>query len=191
MSNNVKDVAGPVGRATSPAAEGRAARTAPGTGYAPVAWAVVRIIAGWMFLWAFVDKLFGLGFATPSARAWINGGSPTKGFLANSADGPFADFYRNIAGAPWADWLFMLGLLGIGTALILGIGMRIAAVSGALLYLMMWSVVLPPTTNPIVDDHILGAAVLVGLALSHAGDTLGLGRVWAKVPLVQRTPWLR
>ena len=159
--------------------------------YAPVAWAVVRIIAGWMFLWAFLDKLFGLGFATPSERSWLNGGSPTKGFLANSADGPFADLYRGIAGAAWADWLFMLGLLGIGTALLLGIGIRIAAISGAALYVMMWSVALPPTTNPLVDDHIFGAAVLVGLALAHAGDTLGLGKLWSSTPLVKRLPWLR
>ena len=49
----------------------------------------------------------------------------------------------------WADWLFMLGLAAIGTALLLGIGMRVAAVSGALLYLLMWTVVLPPQTNPV------------------------------------------
>ena len=69
---------------------------------------------GFTFFWAFLDKLFGLGYATPSERAWINGGSPTKGFLANSADGPFAGFYQDIAGAGWADWLFMIGLAGIG-----------------------------------------------------------------------------
>ena len=58
----------------------------------------------------------------------------------------------------------MLGLLGLGSALLLGIGMRIAAACGALLYLLMWTAVLPPETNPIVDDHIIGALVLIGLA---------------------------
>jgi thiosulfate dehydrogenase [quinone] large subunit len=174
-----------------PTTQNTATPAAAPRSYASIAWGVVRIIVGWMFLWAFVDKLFGLGFATPSARSWLNGGSPTKGFLSSSADGPFAGFYRSIAGAPWADWLFMLGLLGIGLALVLGIGIRIAAASGVVLYLMMWSVVLPPTTNPVVDDHILGAAVLVGLALAHAGNTLGFGKLWARIPLVQRTPWLR
>ena len=89
-----------------------------------------------------------------------------------------------------ADWLFMLGLLGLGTALLLGIGMRIAAVCGALLYLLMWTAVLPPETNPIVDDHIIGALVLIGLALAHAGDTLGLGRWWKAQPIVLINPWL-
>ena len=41
------------------------------------AFAALRIVLGFTFLWAFVDKLFGLGYATPSERSWINGGSPT------------------------------------------------------------------------------------------------------------------
>jgi thiosulfate dehydrogenase [quinone] large subunit len=152
--------------------------------------AALRVVMGFTFFWAFLDKLFGLGYATPSERAWINGGSPTKGFLANSADGPFASFYHNIAGSGWADWLFMIGLAGIGIALLLGVGMRVAAVSGAVLYLMMWSVVLPPATNPIVDEHIIGALALLGLALVHAGDTFGFGRWWKKEPIVQHHRWL-
>ena len=56
--------------------------------------------------------------------AWIHGGSPTEGFLTFGADGPFKGFYHSIAGAAWADWLFMLGLLGIGLALTFGVGMR-------------------------------------------------------------------
>ncbi len=157
---------------------------------AALMWGITRIAFGWTFLWAFLDKLFGLGYATPSERSWLNGGSPTRGFLENSATGPFADFYHGIAGQPWADWLFMIGLLGIGIALTLGIGMRIAGISGALLYVMMWTVVLPPPNNPIIDDHILGALVVLGLMLSHAGDTLGLGRAWKRLPIVQRLRWL-
>jgi len=158
---------------------------------AALAWGVTRIVVGWIFLWAFLDKLFGLGYATPSERSWLNGGSPTRGFLENSAAGPFADFYKNIAGQAWADWLFMAGLLGIGVALILGIGMRIAGISGALFYVMMWTVVLPPPNNPIVDDHVLGALVVIGLMLSRAGDTLGFGKIWRQTPLVKRLPWLQ
>lgn len=151
---------------------------------------VLRIVVGFTFLWAFLDKLFGFGYATPAERSWVNGGSPTKGFLANSASGPFEGLYKDIAGAAWADWLFMLGLAAIGTALILGIGMRVAAVAGALLYVLMWTVVLPPQTNPVVDDHIIGALLVIGLALVHAGDTFGLGRWWKHQPAVQHNRWL-
>ena len=153
-------------------------------------WAAVRIAMGFTFLWAAVDKIFGLGFATPGGKGWIDGGNPTKGFLSGS-EGPFAGFYHDLAGTAFANWAFILGLLAIGLALVLGIGMRIAAVAGAVLYVMMWSVVLPPETNPFLDDHLVLAAVLVGLALSGAGATLGLGAVWAKLPLVKRLPWLR
>jgi thiosulfate dehydrogenase [quinone] large subunit len=52
-------------------------------------------------------------------------------------------------------------------------------------------VALPPTTNPFLDDHLLFAAVLVGLALINAGDFVGLGRWWARTPLVRSLPWLR
>jgi thiosulfate dehydrogenase (quinone) large subunit len=163
--------------------------------------ALVRIAFGLTFLWAFLDKLLALGFSTGRAddgtvdrfgnAAWIHGGSPTKGFLAFGADGPFDSLYHSIAGAAWADWLFMAGLLGIGLALTFGLGMRAAAVAGVALYLLMWSVVLPPETNPVLDDHILGALTLTALALTNAGDTWGLGRIWTRTALVNRFRWLR
>lgn len=163
--------------------------------------ALLRIAFGLTFLWAFFDKLLALGFATGRAEdgtvdrfgdaAWINGGSPTKGFLAFGADGPFKEFYNSIAGAAWADWAFMLALLGIGVALTLGIGMRVAGLSGGVLYLMMWTVALPPPNNPVLDEHILGALSVVALALVNAGDTWGLGHRWSKTATVERYPVLR
>ena len=158
---------------------------------AAIALGVTRLVMGWTFLWAFVDKLFGLGFATPDGKGWLDGGSPTKGFLANSAEGPFEGFYKSIAGDAWANWAFMLGLLGIGLALTLGITMRIAVASGALLYVMMWTVALAPANNPITDDHIIGALVLVLLGVFAAGDKYGLGTAWKKLPIVQRFPILK
>ena len=151
----------------------------------------LRLALGWVFLWAFLDKMFGLGLATPDKNAWISGGSPTKGFLGNAVAGPFEGLYHSIAGAVWADWLFMIGLAAIGTALILGIGMRLAAAAGGLLLVLMWTAVLPPENNPFMDDHLIYAGVLAVLALTAAGETLGLGKVWARLPLVQRLPWLK
>jgi thiosulfate dehydrogenase [quinone] large subunit len=151
----------------------------------------LRLALGWVFLWAFIDKMFGLGLATPEKNAWINGGSPTKGFLGNAVAGPLEGVYHSIAGAVWADWLFMIGLAAIGTALILGVGMRLAAAAGGLLLVLMWTAVLPPENNPFMDDHLIYAGVLALLALTAAGDTLGLGKIWARLPLVQRLPWLK
>jgi thiosulfate dehydrogenase [quinone] large subunit len=146
----------------------------------------LRLSLGWVFLWAFLDKTFGLGHETASKSAWVNGGSPTYGFLAKGTSGPFADFYQNIAGSTWADWLFMAGLLGIGVALIAGVAMRIAAASGALLLVLMWTAVLPPENNLFMDDHLIYALVLIALALVKAGHTFGLGAMWDRLPIVQR-----
>ncbi|MEU4191718.1 hypothetical protein AB0E69_07470 [Kribbella sp. NPDC026611] len=153
--------------------------------------AVLRIAYGLTFLWAFVDKVFGFGYATKSGKGWIDGGDPTAGFLGKGTAGPMSDFYHSLVGDWWVSPLFMIGLAGIGIALTLGIGMRIAAVSGALLYLLMWSANLPPANNPVLDDHILGAISVVALALVAAGNVWGFGKWWAGLDFVRKYPWLR
>jgi thiosulfate dehydrogenase [quinone] large subunit len=157
----------------------------------PYVWALARLSLGFVFAWAFVDKLFGLGHDTTTRQAWIHGGHPTMGFLKGAAAGPFKGFYNDIAGTAWADWLFMLGLAGIGAALLLGIGIRLAAIAGTVMLVMMWSVVLPPENNVFMDDHLIYALLIIGLALVGAGNTLGLGRWWNRTGLVQRLPVLR
>lgn len=152
--------------------------------------AVLRIMMGWVFLWAFLDKLFGLGFATASANAWIRGGSPTFGFLTHGTSGPLAPMFQAMAGNPVVDAVFMFGLLGIGAAFILGIGMRIAAVAGALMMALMYLASLAPGNNPLIDDHIVYAVVLMLLAAFHAGRTWGLGKKWEAKPVVQEHRWL-
>ena len=152
---------------------------------------LTRLSLGWVFLWAFLDKTFGLGFATERKDAWLEGGSPTFGFLSFGAAGPFKGIYNDIAGQGWADWLFMIGLAGIGIALILGIAMNLAALSGATMMVLMWTAVLPPENNPFMDDHLIYGAVLVLLALLGAGRYLGLGAYWERLPLVKKARILR
>jgi thiosulfate dehydrogenase [quinone] large subunit len=169
-------------------------------------WAIVglvgiRLALGFEFLWAFLDKTFGLGYSTASAKSWINGGSPTKGFLSGANAGPFQAMFRWLGGVPGIDWLFMIGLLGVGLAFILGVAVRPAAVSGAVMLALMWMAVWAPakmaggqptgTTNPIVDDHIVGifGFIVVGaLATWGAGY---LGRKWGTLRIVQARSWLR
>ena len=83
--------------------------------------AALRISLGWTFLWAFLDKLLGLGLSTAPENAWIAGGSPTYGFLTHATAGPLARLYQSIAGHPLVDALFMFGLAGLGVALMLGV----------------------------------------------------------------------
>jgi thiosulfate dehydrogenase [quinone] large subunit len=161
--------------------------------------AVLRIATGMVFLWAFADKAFGLGYATSSAKAWIHGGSPTQGFLATVHVGPLAATLRSWAGQPWADWLFMIGLAAIGLALVLGVAQRIAAITGTAMMLLMWLAEWPlakatetgqatGSSNPVIDYHIAYALVLLVLAATYAGNTWGLGRRWADT--VRHNHWL-
>jgi thiosulfate dehydrogenase [quinone] large subunit len=125
---------------------------------------LLRISLGFIFLWAFIDKVFGLGLATAREGAWIAGASPTMGFLKFGTAGPLSGMFQAVAGNVVVDWLFMLGLLLIGACLILGIFRRVAGYSGALLMLLMWSAVLPPAHHPFLDEHIIYLLVLLLLA---------------------------
>lgn len=58
---------GMVGKDTAgPPRVGAAPTAARGVVYV---WAVTRISLGWVFLWGFLDKAFGLGVDTPAAEA--------------------------------------------------------------------------------------------------------------------------
>lgn len=163
--------------------------------------AAARIGLGFIFLWSFFDKLFGLGFSTCKdavsgavdtmcSKAWLAGGSPTEGFLQFGTQGPLAEFYQGMAGSPAIDVLFMAGLGLIGLALILGIGVKVATVSGSLMMLMMWSAALLPANNPILDEHIIYVIVLLGILAANKDQKWGLGKAWAKHPAVKRLPIL-
>ncbi|WP_127480749.1 DoxX family protein [Nocardioides pantholopis] len=173
------------GTGTVPAAvetsSGRAARYVAGA---------LRIGLGWIFLWAFLDKLFGLGFATEKEASWLEGASPTEGYLSFATKGPFADAFQSLAGYAIVDWLFMLGLAAVGIALVAGVGVRLAAVAGSVMLFLMWLAALWPENNPFLDDHLIYIGVLALLALTNAGRTLGLGTWWESLPLVQRNRWL-
>ncbi|BCB89532.1 hypothetical protein [Phytohabitans suffuscus] len=163
--------------------------------------AVLRVSTGFVFLWAFLDKTFGLGFSTPGERAWVNGGSPTNGFLSHVEVGPFPSLAHDLAGLWWVDTLFMVGMAAVGIALIAGVGLRVAAAAGGLIMVMMWAAEFPldrfttageasGSTNPFMDYHLIYAIVLVILALTYAGHTWGLGRLWARLPFVQKNRWM-
>jgi thiosulfate dehydrogenase (quinone) large subunit len=164
--------------------------------------AVLRITMGLTFLWALLDKTFGLGYSTTSAQAWLHGGSPTQGFLAHVEVGPMQSVLRDWAGTGWVDWLFMLTLLGLSIGLVLGIGLRVSALAGGVLLAFMWIAEWPlarfdstgaatSSTNPVIDYHVVFIVVLIALAAFAAGNTWGLGRRWASLPVIHRNPWLR
>lgn len=172
------------------------------------AWTVLRILIGWSFLWAFLDKMFGLGFATcrgagpegtPASSidfmcdaAMINGGSPTFGYLnfatQNSHTGFLFDWMAPSApdAINLADVGFMVALLLLGVALMLGIGTRIAAIGGALMMAFMflagdvW-----PENNPVNSSHVIEMVVLLGIF------TVGPGRFSLQNWMERTFPFMR
>lgn len=171
------------------------------SGAGQLALAVARIGLGFVFLWAFLDKMFGLGYSTAAAQSVLSGGSPTKGFLSHVTVGPFQSFFHSIAGVGIVDWLFMISLLGIGVAMILGAGLRIAAVSSVVLLLGMWAAEWPMaqsaadgtatgSSNPFVDYHIVYALLAIVLGFFATGSRLGLGHWWSTLGAVRKHPVL-
>lgn len=165
---------------------------------------VTRIALGFVFLWAFLDKLLALGFSTGKnaetgdvdyfgEKAWISGGHVTEGYLVygGSPDSPFHDFFVDLGAERWTDVPFMLGLLGVGLALMLGIGTKIGAWAGAAMLLFMYATQMLPANNPILDDHIVYALAIVAIVyVELQRQTIGLGSWWRKLPLVQKNTWL-
>ena len=168
-------------------------------------WGLLRIALGWIFLWAFFDKLLALGFATgrnPETgvvdrfgdAAWINGGSPTAGFLEQGlhTKGVFVDLYSGLAGHAWVDWMYMASMLLIGVALMLGVLTRLAALAGILWMVLFYTAsAIWPANNPFVDDHVVYVIALAGIAAVGAGRYLGLGRWWERTAVGRRSAWLR
>ena len=168
-------------------------------------WGLLRIAIGWIFLWAFLDRLLALGFSTGrnpetqeidffSDAAWIHGGSPTSGFLELGlhTKEPFEGIYSDLAGQGWVDWVYMISMLLIGVLLILGIAVRLAAIAGIVwMFLFYTSSALWSEFNLFVDDHVVDAIALAGIAYVSAGRYLGLGRWWEQTAIATKYPLLR
>lgn len=129
-----------------------------------ITWLLLRLVMGLIFLWAFVDKTFGLGFSTSAERAWVNGGSPTYSFLTNATRGPFEEFFKGLAGVAAVDWLFMAGLLFVGVTLIINKFAVWGSIAGIVMLLLMYLAVFPPENNPLIDSHIVYILVLALIA---------------------------
>ena len=177
---------------------------------------LTRIGIGFVFLWAFLDKLFALGFHTGrndetgavdylGESSWLQGFHVTEGYLKSAAGefggDPSGLFGSGILFKGWGDfaigafrpldWLFMLGLLGVGVALMLGIGTRIAAWSAVGLLGLMYLAHFDNTNNPFLDDHIVYALAAVGIVYVEMDkQAFGLAKWWRGLDLVKKNPWL-
>ena len=170
------------------------------------AWTALRLLLGWSFLWAFLDKFFGLGFATCRAAdsstidfgcdaAMMNGGSPTYGYLNFATEGSHTGWLFDwmAPSAPdainAADVGFMAALLLIGVALMTGVAVRTAAIGGAVLMAFMflagdvW-----PENNPVNSSHVIEMVALLGIARVGAGRLSLQPWIDRTIPPLSRIP---
>jgi thiosulfate dehydrogenase [quinone] large subunit len=56
---------------------------------------------------------------------------------------------------------------------------------------LMYAASLPITSNPFVDDHLIYALVIIGIAATGAGLRYSLAPWWRRTALVRALPFLR
>ena len=151
--------------------------------------AAFRIMAGWIMLWPFFDKLFGLGFQTPHGGGWIDGVSPSS-YVVYVAGGLFKDFYVSLAGNFVIDVILMAALLVLGVTLVLGIAARQTTSGMCAFLLIMYSLHVPPSDNPVVDYHIMLVAGMLAVYFLGGFEKLSLRDRWKETRFVRRFPVL-
>ena len=151
--------------------------------------ALFRIMVGWIFLWPFFDKLFGLGFQTPAGGGWVDGFSPSS-YVMYVTNGIFSELYKTVAGNIVIDAIFMLALLSIGVTLMLGIASKLSTVGTIAFLITMYTLVVPPTDNPLIDYHLILCAGMLATYFLGGFEKLSLYSRWKEFFLVKKLPIL-
>lgn len=158
---------------------------------------LVRVFLGFAFLWAFLDKAFGLSKGW--AAAWFNGASVTQGYLGGST-GILAPIFKAMAGNIIVEILFMLGLLLLGLMMILGFSKRLATYGAIAMMVLMWLSHPPFSPDPFLKDpiawlmfdhHVLDSIMYLLIYRIGAYDVFSLNKWWNSLGFVQKFKWLQ
>ena len=150
--------------------------------YQKIALFLLRIAMGWMMFYAGITKVLDPKW---SAAGYLKGAKMFSGFY-NWLLQP------NIL--PTTNFINEWGLTLLGVSLILGIGVRLSSMLGALLMLLYYFPLGFPYPNPhsyIVDEHVIYACILLYFAAIRAGRTWGLENWCSNLPICSRFPILR
>lgn len=143
---------------------------------------LLRLTTGWLFFYSGITKI-------------LNPDWNAAGYLTNAKT--FAGFYRVLAEPgilPFINFVNEWGQVLLGVSLILGIGVRLSSIFGAILMLLYY---FPAAEFPfvergfLVNEHIIYAAVLAFFATVRAGRYYGLERWCSNLPLCSKFPKLR
>jgi thiosulfate dehydrogenase [quinone] large subunit len=162
---------------------------------------ILRVVLGFGFLYAGLDKLLDLNGNGPFSAA---------GFLAHATAGaipnmvghdpatmvhnPTHQFWVDLAANPGVvgiiNFLVVFGEIAIGTALILGVATRLAGSLGAVMMFLFW-IAAWDFQNGIVNEQFVYMLLAAVVAYASAGRVFGLDAIIEKTELVRRTPGLR
>ncbi|MDO8600971.1 MAG: DoxX family protein [bacterium] len=144
---------------------------------------LLRISMGWMMFYAGITKV-------------LNPEWTAAGYLAGAKT--FGGFYQWLTTPgmlPVVNFINEWGLTLLGISLILGIGVRMTSILGAVLMMLYYFPILdfpyPNAHSYIVDEHIIYAFVLLFFAAVRAGRAWGLENWCANLPICSRFPRLR
>ncbi len=164
----------------------------------PKALAALRIVTGFGFLYAGLEKIFDFaGTGKPfSAAGFLQFGS--AGTLPGSAQdavvNPTHDLWVSLASnaalMPAINWLVVVGETAIGIALIFGIATRFSGVMGALLMGLI-TIAAWDFGFGVVNETVMYAVVALYLAVVDAGSVYGVDGYLEKTEVVTHTPALR
>lgn len=159
----------------------------------------LRIITGWYFLYAGLDKVFSFiggtepfsagGFLT-FATAGTTSAVVAEGTIVNPTAPFWADLAANTSLLTVVDFLIPYGQVAIGLALILGLATRFAGVMG---FLMMAFITIAAWdfAHGVVNATSFLAILALILGVIRAGEVYGLDAIVDEQPIVKRTPILR
>jgi thiosulfate dehydrogenase [quinone] large subunit len=144
---------------------------------------LLRISLGALFLYAGITKLMDPNW---SAQSYL--------VSAKTFSGLFQWFVQPQI-LPFIDFINEWGLTLLGVSLILGIGVRLSSILGAMLMALYYFPILEfpmaGTHSYIVDDHVIYALILIYFASIRAGRVWGLEEWCSSLPICSRYPALR
>ena len=159
----------------------------------------LRVVTGFYFLWAGLDKLFTfIGGAEPfSAAGFLTFGTAgttsaavADGTIVNPTAPFWADLASNTAFLSTIDVLVPVGQILIGTALILGFATRFSAVLGFVMMAFITTASWDFAHGWLNSSSFLGIVALI-LGIIRAGEVYGVDALIDDQPIVKRTPVLR
>ena len=144
---------------------------------------LLRVSMGWLMFYAGITKVF-----NPDWSA--------AGYLTAAKTFPtLFQWFASPEILPVINLINEWGLTLLGVSLILGIFVRLSSLLGTALMLLYYFPVLEfpliPPHSYLVDDHIIYALVLFGVALTAGHQAWSLNSWWAKTKLAKALPFLK